>query len=364
MKLITFIKKHKQDITIVISIGVLLFIINVGVLVSEDIAEGNLIKWTFYLINEGTGMLVGVLSVPFLFYFFNRLPFENKPFVPTLLLYMGVSLVYGFSFTTLMYGSRVPLYHLADISLEGKFNGLSFRYLMEYFKQFSTFWLVYMIYRLMQESRKRREEAVKTAELKQLLVQTELEALQMRLNPHFFFNTLNTISSLIYDAPKKADQLIIHLGDFFRKVLQVQDESMHSVQEEINLTQQYVAIMKGRFEEKLQVDFDISEAAMGKSIPILLFQPLIENAIQYSMKQNNYCHASIRVAYTENQLICTVEDNGPGIENNRFPAQMGIGLHTVMSRLERRYNDEHQFTLQNQPNGGLRIEIQFPAHDR
>lgn len=341
----------------------LLLFINLGVLVAEDIAEGNPIKWIFYLINEGTGSLIGILSVPFLFYFFHRFPFEDKPFIPTLLLYLGVSVVYGFSYTTLMYGSRVPLYHLVDISLEGKFNGLSFRYLMEYFKQFSSFWLIYMIYRLMQESRKRREDAVKTAELKQLLVQTELEALQMRLNPHFFFNTLNTISSLIYDNPKKADQLIIYLGDFFRKVLQVQNKSIHSVQEEITLTRQYIAIMKGRFEEKLQVDFDISEAVQEKTIPILLFQPLIENAIQYSMKHNNYCHANIRVAYAEKQLICTVEDNGPGMEGNRFPAQMGIGLHTVMSRLERRYHDQHQFSLQNKPNGGLRIEIKFPAHD-
>lgn len=364
MKLSTFISERKKEITVLLLIGLLLFIINLGILVAEDIAEGNTIKWTFYLINEGTGSLIGTSSVPFLFYFFNRFSFENRRFIPTLFLYLGISVIYGFTFTTLMYGSRVPLYHLADISLEGKFNGLSFRYLMEYFKQFSTFWLVYIIYRLMEESRKRREEAVKTAELKQLLVQTELEALQMRLNPHFFFNTLNTISSLIYDAPKKADQLIIHLGDFFRKVLQVQDASIHSVQEEISLTQQYVAIMKGRFEERLKVDFEISEAAKKKAMPILLLQPLIENAIQYGMKQHNNCHVIIQVVLIEEQLSCTITDDGPGIAGNRLPRPMGVGLHTVMSRLERRYNDEHKFTLQNQTNGGLRIEIQFPAHDR
>lgn len=343
-------------------IGFLLFGINVGILVAEDIAVDAKIKWVFYLINEGTGTLIGVASVPFLFYFFSRYPLEGNAFVPTLFLYLGISLVYGFLYTSIMYGSRVPLYHLADIPLEGKFNGLYYRYLMEYFKQFSTFWLVYVIYRLLQESKTRRENAIKTAELKQLLVQSELEALQMRLNPHFFFNTLNTISSLIHDQPDKADQLITHLGDFFRKVLTVQDKSMHQMEEEIRLTQQYLSIMKGRFEENLQVEFDIDPEARLAMTPILLFQPLVENAIQYSMQHNNTCQATISIQKKGDQLHCQVKDNGPGLANGRFPQQTGIGLHTIMSRLERLYPDQHQFSMVSPEEGGLCIEIKFPYH--
>lgn len=356
------LRLNKRDLLIICLIGLLLFFINIGILVAEDIAEGGKVKWTFYIINEGTGSLIGVLSVPILFYFFNKHPFESRPFTISALLYFGTSLIYGFFYTSTMYGSRVPLYHLADISLEGKFNGLSFRYLMEYFKQFSTFWLVYVVYRLILESRTRRENAIKTAELKQLLVQSELEALQMRLNPHFFFNTLNTISSLIYDQPSKADQLITHLGDFFRKVLTVQDKSMHQIQEEIQLTKQYVAIMKGRFEDKLQVEFDIDPRAKQAMTPILLFQPLVENAIQYSMKHNNDCHAIVSIKKDEDQLHCQVKDHGPGLAQGRFPQQMGIGLHTIISRLERLYPEQHEFSLDNLEAGGLCIEIKFPYH--
>lgn len=362
MNLIDYIKKRRKEIAVAFLIGLLLFFINLGILVAEDMFEGRPIKWVFYIINEGTGTLIGVLSIPILFYFFTRFPLRMQSVFSSLLLYLGASVVYGFLYTTLMYGSRIPLYHLADIPLENKFNALSYRYLMEYFKQFAVFWLLYVVFRLLQESRRRRENAVKTAELKQLLVQSELEALQMRLNPHFFFNTLNTISSLIYDQPAKADQLITHLGDFFRQVLTAQDKSIHAIEEEIRLTRQYVAIMKGRFEEKLQVEFDIDPAAQVAMIPILFFQPLVENAIQYSMKHSNSCRAIISVKKKGDQLHCQVEDYGPGLAQGQFPQQMGIGLHTVMSRLERLYPDRHHFSLQNKEDGGLCIEIKFPYH--
>lgn len=362
LRLLNYLRANRKEILIFCLIGLLLFGINVGILVAEDIAVGSQIKWVFYFINEGTGTLIGVASVPFLFYFFDRYSFENRVFLPTLLLYLATSMVYGFLYTSIMYGSRVPLYHLADISLEGKFNGLYYRYLMEYFKQFSTFWLVYVVYRLLNESKTRRENAIKTAELKQLLLQSELEALQMRLNPHFFFNTLNTISSLIHDQPDKADQLITHLGDFFRKVLTAQDKSMHSMEEEIRLTKQYIGIMKGRFEENLQVEFDIDPNASMAMTPILLFQPLVENAIQYSMKHNNTCHAIISIQREGDQLHCQVKDHGPGLAKGRFPQQTGIGLNTIISRLERLYPDQHQFSLMSPEEGGLCIEIKFPYH--
>lgn len=362
MKIIQYIKENRTEVIVALLIGVLLFFINIGILIAEDIAEGVPIKWIFYIINEGTGTFIGVLSVPFLFYFFSLYPFEERPFFSNLLLYLGVSAIYGLLYTSIMYGSRVPLYNLADIPIGEKFTGLSYRYLMEYFKQFSTFWLLYIVHRLIKESRIRRENAVRAAELERLLVQSELEALQMRLNPHFFFNTLNTISSLIYDQPAKADQLITHLGDFFRKVLTAQDKALHSVQEEIRLTKQYIEIMKGRFEEKLTVDFCIDPTAERAMTPILLFQPLVENAIQYGMQHKNTCHAKISISLTSNQLHCKVEDDGPGMAAGRFPQQMGIGLHTVMSRLERLYPDQHQFSLHNKEEGGLCIEIKFPYH--
>lgn len=362
MTIIQYIKQNRTEVVIALLIGVLLFFINMGILIAEDIAEGVPIKWTFYIINEGTGTFIGVASVPFIFYFFSLYPFEERHFISNLLRYLGVSAIYGLLYTSVMYGSRIPLYNLADIPIGEKFTGLSYRYLMEYFKQFSTFWLLYIVHRLIKESRIRRENAVKAAELERLLVQSELEALQMRLNPHFFFNTLNTISSLIYDQPAKADQLITHLGDFFRKVLTVQDKSVHPIQEEIRLTEQYIAIMKGRFEEKLQVDFCIDKAAEQATTPILLFQPLVENAIQYGMKHKSTCYATISINRVSDQLHCKVEDDGPGIAEGRFPQQMGIGLHTVMSRLERLYPDQHQFSLQNKEEGGLCIEIKFPYH--
>ncbi|MBX2877618.1 MAG: histidine kinase [Saprospiraceae bacterium] len=362
MSIIKYIKNNRTEVLVALLIGVLLFFINIGILIAEDIAEGVPIKWTFYFINEGTGTFIGLMSVPFLFYFFRLYPFEDRPFVPNLLLHLGVSAIYGLIYTSIMYGSRIPLYSLFDIPIGEKFTGLSYRYLMEYFKQFSTFWLLYIVHRLIKESRIRRENAVKAAELERLLVQSELEALQMRLNPHFFFNTLNTISSLIYDQPAKADQLITHLGDFFRKVLTVQDKALHPIREEIRLTEQYIAIMKGRFEENLQVDFSIDTAAEQAMTPILLFQPLVENAIQYGMKHKNTCHATISITKHADQLHCKVEDDGPGIAEGRFPQQMGIGLHTVMSRLERLYPDQHQFSLHNKEEGGLCIEIKFPYH--
>lgn len=356
-------RDRRRAIFITILIGILIFIINVGILIAEDVMEENPIQWTLYIINEGTGALVGLMLVPFLFYFFHHFPLDTKRLSPNAPFYLLASLVYGVVFTSLMYSFRVPLYQYAGFSIRNSFNHLPYRYLMEYFKQFSFFWLIYIVYRFIMEHYKRKEETLKAAELEQLLVKAELEALKMRLNPHFFFNTLNTISSLIYDDPKKADQLITHLGNFFRKVLNTDTRSFHSIKDEIALTKQYVEIMKGRFEEKLVVDFNIAPEVAEHPIPILLFQPLVENAIQYSMGQYNHCHATVAIEKTADRLICVVEDKGPGISAERLANPFGIGLNTVISRLERLYHHQHQFSFSNQATGGLRIEIQFPIND-
>lgn len=349
---------HLKNILLLVLLGIIFFLLNMGILVAQDIFQERKIWWSFYIINEGTGSLASLLLLLPLVLFFHHFALDQPNWWLGVGLYLLVSLIYGLVFTSLMYGLRVPLYYLTNIPIADKFNNLPVRYLMEYFKQFVFFWSIYIGYRFYSELKKRKEEAVKAVELQQLLTQTELQALRARLNPHFFFNTLNTISSLVYDQPAKADQLIVKLSQFLRKNLALEGQSFHNIQDEINLTQQYVNIMQYRFEDRLTVRYDIATDIENCSIPVMLLQPLVENSIQYSLQNQDKCTVNISIIPQDGKVICVIKDNGPGLQGNLI--KEGIGWNTIIERLERLYLKDYTFVFQNLEEGGLKVEIRIP----
>ncbi len=361
-RIIKYLRKNRRWILVLLAVVCIKAILNVGVIVSENLAHHVEIDLIFYLINEFTGGIAVIPLFPLLLWFFRKYPLRQPHILSRLCLYLLLSVVFGFLYTSLMYSMRLPLYWLAGITrLNEIFNDLPFRYLMEYFKQFWTFWLIYIVYWAWQQYEANKARALHEVELREELLKSQVKSLQMQLHPHFFFNTLNTISSVMYYDPAKADKLISRLSEFLRNVIRMSDQPLHSLDREIALLRQFTAVMEERYPDNLSVDYQIAEKCLDWQVPVLLLQPIVENAIQYSIDHQAQTKIEVSTKAAGGKLQVEVKDNGPGIMEGEVTH--GTGLSSVVLRLRKLYGDRFDFELKNLAAGGLRVAIALPKSD-
>jgi sensor histidine kinase YesM len=221
------------------------------------------------------------------------------------------------------------------------------------------------------EQRNRLEAlaAIKEEQLKRLSAEadarkSQLGMLQYQLNPHFLFNTLNTISALVkFEENKKAHKMITQLGHFLRYSLDNNPALMISMEQEIAALMLYLDIEKTRFGERLTLQFDVDEAAKRARVPSLLLQPLAENSIKYAVAANeNGGTIKLRAFVEQGELQIELTDTGPGKMSNRPAPRTGrrVGLHNTLQRLKTLYNDAYVFDINLHPSGGLKINIRIP----
>ena len=195
------------------------------------------------------------------------------------------------------------------------------------------------------------------------LARAELHALKMQIHPHFLFNTLHSISSLVLEEPPKANQMIARLGDFLRLTLEHSERQFVTLKEEIEFARCYLEIEQVRFSDRLQVEFNVESASLTAQVPHLILQPLVENAIQHAIAPRA-SGGSIKISAKKSGDTIRVEiaDSGEGIHTGRNVSNngQGIGLANVRSRLEQLYGANHKFELNNNPAGGLTAVIEIP----
>jgi two-component system LytT family sensor kinase len=238
------------------------------------------------------------------------------------------------------------------------------------------------------ELREREREAaalaLEKAQLEASLRQAELEALRMRLNPHFLFNCLQNISVLAQDEPKTASQMLTRLGELLRTALRNDSQPETTLAAEIALTKSYVAVEGMRFGDRLSVVFDFVPEADQALVPTFLLQPLVENAIHHGLKNLRqtgaiFIRGSISnagagqsegrkeqinksEARSGDCLVLTVTDNGVGLPESMAQIEPGIGLTSVSERLARMYPDQHSFSIRALAEGGTEVVITIPLH--
>lgn len=194
--------------------------------------------------------------------------------------------------------------------------------------------------------------------------QAQLKMLRYQLNPHFLFNTLNAISTLILVKENDlANQMMAKLSHFLRFSLDNEPIKKIPLWKEIEALMLYLDIEKVRFEERLQVRIELDELAEQALVPSLILQPLIENSIKYAIaKMETGGEVVVQAQVLNDQLVLVVSDNGPATPAapNQLLKGGGVGLANTQDRLEALYGRNYSFTLSpNEPNG-LRIEIRFP----
>jgi two-component system, LytTR family, sensor kinase len=208
------------------------------------------------------------------------------------------------------------------------------------------------------------EMARREAQLVKQLVEAELRALRAQINPHFLFNSLNSIAALIAAEPRVAEEMIIRLAKIFRHVLTHHDRPFSSIDEEISFLKTYLQIEKVRFGERLQVRFDIQESVLQFMVPTLILQPLVENSIKHGLgPKAGENQLTIRVRQRSGYLELTVEDNGVGAS---MPTKLvggsssGFGLRNLEERLQTIYRGNARFSFESQPQIGSRAQILIP----
>lgn len=223
-----------------------------------------------------------------------------------------------------------------------------------------TYWGIVAGIYIYQFAAQFKTERIKAAQLQSALLQSELAALKMQLHPHFLFNTLHSISSLLRDNPDAADEMISRLGDFLRLTLEGTPAQTQTLRSELEFLRGYLAIEEIRFQDRLTFTLHAGPDVLDAAVPTLLLQPLVENAVRYAVApkpDNAVLH--LRAAKHGATLHLELEDNGEGIASLQT-AKRGIGLTNTAARLEKLYGNAAQFTLANVKGGGLLVTIDLP----
>lgn len=207
-----------------------------------------------------------------------------------------------------------------------------------------------------------QQERVYTARLRAELNQAQLQALRMQLQPHFLFNTFNSISAMLHEDPHAADEMLAQLGDFLRLSLQNSGQQMVPLEVELDFLRRYLSIEQIRLQNRLRIDYDIEASAKDALVPNLLLQPIIENVIKHEVGQT---YDPVRVAVAARvdagRLHLSVSDDGPGLSGNGMHTTEGFGLSNTRARLRSAFNDDFHFDLIPRTGGGTIAEMDLPA---
>jgi two-component system, LytTR family, sensor kinase len=194
------------------------------------------------------------------------------------------------------------------------------------------------------------------------LSEAKLDALKIQLQPHFLFNSLHAISTLIMRGDSKAaNEMLMHLSNFLRMTLDSTDAQEVPLSVELEFLDAYLKIQRVRFGDRLKITMNIEEAALGAVVPNLVLQPLVENAIRHGIGAvSGGGEIAISASLAEEDLEISVRDNGIGLKNNLTPVE-GVGLGNVRARLNQLYPDQHRFELKPAPDKGTIASITIPA---
>jgi two-component system LytT family sensor kinase len=209
--------------------------------------------------------------------------------------------------------------------------------------------------------REAQARAVHEAQLQTSLVEARLRTLQAELHPHFLFNTLHAISTLVHTNPESADRMISRLSDLLRLTFDRSGSPRIPLQEELEFLQKYLEIEQTRFQDRLTVHYDIDPATLDAEVPRLILQPIVENAIKHGVsKRSGPGIVQIASRVEDGRLWLEVHDNGAGLSGGtRTNLQGGVGLANTRDRLECLYGDAHTLELSDK-HGGLTVRMALP----
>lgn len=218
-------------------------------------------------------------------------------------------------------------------------------------------WAVVAAFHGVRIYRKYQAREVEAARLEARFAEARNLALRMQLQPHFLFNTLNSISALVHSNPDGADDMISRLGDFLRMTLEASPEQMVPLRGELAFIRAYLAIEQVRFQDRLRVELEVPADLQDLRVPSFILQPLVENALKHGLSgRPSGGTLRLRAFRDSDCLVLEVQDDGEGFEAGRE----GVGLGNVRARLGLIYKGRHQLDLLGAPGRGTLVSLRLP----
>lgn len=319
--------------------------------------------------------------VPYLNFFFwallcptaysilRRWPFSTRPIIRTIGIHLGLGLLmaaahelctsaiyYTFLQAIGEFDMREPRYQ--DWALRSLAPGI-FARTMEY-------GVLMGVLVAAEHVRQRRSEQEQLMELRTELQATQLNALKKQLQPHFLFNTLNTVSALMDENVHAARKVLSRLGQLLRVALDSSRLDHVTLEQELDHIDNYLGIETERFRDRLQVHYDVPAELMRTPVPAMMLQPLVENAIKHGPGgDQERMEITIRASMHAQRMELAVEDNGKGCEDvSNAMDRGGIGLRNVEHRIRLLYGEQGGLVISSNPGDGFRACISFPANGR
>ncbi len=227
-----------------------------------------------------------------------------------------------------------------------------------------VYWSLFGVCQGLTNFRRSQERERRAAELEARLTRSKLQALRMQINPHFLFNTLNAISTLIYVKPRAADEMLGDLSELLRRCLDSMEEQEIPLSRELEFIRAYVAIEQKRFGDRLRMEQDVPDGLMKAVVPALILQPLVENAIRHGIEpQRAPGLITIEARRDGNALHLVVADDGKGPPaDDSGLKRRGIGLSNTQTRLQELYGPEQQFSFGKRSPRGCVVRMRLPFH--
>lgn len=298
------------------------------------------------------------LLAPFLILAARRWPFSRSTWGSALPVHLALSL----GLTAVQIGAAQLTLNALAGSAGDAVSSLAKGLRTNFHSSLPTYWLVLAVVHAVDYYAKYRDREVRASQLEARLAEARLAALRRQMNPHFLFNTLNSISSLMYVDPDAADAMLARLAELLRLALDTEGEPEVPLARELALLSRYLEIEKLRFEDRLRIELDVAPALLGARVPALSLQPLAENAVRHGIAGRPE-GGTLRVAAArdDGRLRLTVEDDGPGWPSGEAPAEGGgIGLGNLRARLAELYGPAQRLVLAGRPGGGAVVEITIP----
>jgi sensor histidine kinase YesM len=322
--------------------------------------KGNAMKWSVFMaIIPFVNFYFWSLLSPLIFELSQKLDLRKGK------VYQGVGIVFLAGLILSVFHEFVTsmAYYIPRMVIIG---GRSFSQMFEHlnFKYFTfaistrllEFLVILIVFIALNYYKKYASSRIHLEKVKNELQEAQFQALKMQLHPHFLFNTLNSISSLIDEDQLLAQKMVARLGDMLRKILDHGQKTSVTLREELVFIENYLSIEEIRFMDRLKITYEISEEANQVMVPNLILQPLVENSIKHGFaNKTGNCQLGIKAKVHDGKLKIEIQDNGNA--NGGRETNEGVGMNNVKERLEKFYKEKATMSVDRPESGGFNVTI-------
>jgi len=324
-------------------------------------------SWVSEAIWYGDTYFLWFLLSPLVFFLSKAIPVRGEEVVRNLSIHLVAAIVLAMAHALIFISTDRLLDPDAHLRYPSLAVALKDNFIYRSLTGTVTYGVVLFVFATDAAHRQARLEAHRFDELQRQLAEAQLQTLRMQIQPHFLFNTLHSISALIYESPAQALTMVSRLGDFLRATLERGAVQTVRFEDELRFAELYLDIEKVRFGDRMRITIEVAPEVLGAETPTLILQPLIENAVRHGVAPAmGRVDLAVEAASRGGNLVISLRNCEPGADPARprsAPGGGGLGLHNTHARLRRMYGDAASLRCEAPTPGSFEATLQMPMRE-